>query len=266
MCQNPALARALARDRVAELRQAAEAGSRDRRHLPRAHVIQAARRGTGWLLVDVGLRLALPHRGTTHPVRGHTGSRDAATTTSGDHRRARDAGARAPVARGAAGGNAPRRRDHGHSGGGAAGREPREHVMAPPDLGQVRLCRGDRPRTRAQPALARHHDTRSFETAWPTPTSPQPERRWSAPSSTHLSQLREWWSRRLVYPVKWRRAAFMADSVSISPPRARGGPRRDPSDLRPPRGPPRQEHRPAEALPVHLYAHGHPLPPTPSGN
>ena len=68
MCQNPALAQALAKDRVAELRQAAEAGNRERRHMPRVRVIQAARRGTGWLLVDVGLRLAVPHRGTTHPV------------------------------------------------------------------------------------------------------------------------------------------------------------------------------------------------------
>ena len=27
-------------------------------------------------------------------------------------------------------------------------------------------------------------------------------------------QLREWWSRRLAYPAKWRRAAFMYNSVS----------------------------------------------------
>jgi hypothetical protein len=27
-----------------------------------------------------------------------------------------------------------------------------------------------------------------------------------------------------------------------------------------------KEKRPADALPVQLYAHGHPLPPTPSGN
>ena len=27
-----------------------------------------------------------------------------------------------------------------------------------------------------------------------------------------------------------------------------------------------REERPTGALPVHLYAHGHPLPPTPSGN
>jgi len=27
-----------------------------------------------------------------------------------------------------------------------------------------------------------------------------------------------------------------------------------------------KEKRPVGALPVHIYAHGHPLPPTPSGN
>jgi hypothetical protein len=65
--QNPALVRALARDRVAELRQVAETGARNRRDVPRAGVIQAVRRDAGWLLVDLGLRLALPHRALTHP-------------------------------------------------------------------------------------------------------------------------------------------------------------------------------------------------------
>jgi DNA-binding transcriptional ArsR family regulator len=77
-------------------------------------------------------------------------------------------------------------------------------------------------------------------------------------------QLREWWSRRLTYPAKWRSAAFMSNSVlyltaselvtimdETNEIYARY---RD------------REERPAGALPVHLYAHGHPLPPTPSGN
>ena len=80
-------------------------------------------------------------------------------------------------------------------------------------------------------------------------------------------QLREWWSRRLTYPVKWRRAAFMTDRVSyltaaelaaimdeILAIYARYADRAD------------SDRRPAGTLPVHLYAHGHPLPPTPSGN
>ena len=80
-------------------------------------------------------------------------------------------------------------------------------------------------------------------------------------------QLREWWSRRLTYPLTWRRAAFMTDSVryltaeeltaimdEIIAIYDRYADRED------------ADKRPAEALPVHLSAHGHPLLPTPSGN
>ena len=80
-------------------------------------------------------------------------------------------------------------------------------------------------------------------------------------------QLREWWSRRLTYPAKWRRAAFVTDSVSyvtaaeltemMHEVRAIYTRYADRAA---------KENRPAGALPVHLYAHGHPLPPTPSGN
>jgi DNA-binding transcriptional ArsR family regulator len=80
-------------------------------------------------------------------------------------------------------------------------------------------------------------------------------------------QLREWWSRRLTYPAKWRRATFMSNSVlyltaaeltAIS----------DEVNTIYTRYTDRvaKENRPAGALPVRLYAHGHPLPPTPSGN
>jgi DNA-binding transcriptional ArsR family regulator len=77
-------------------------------------------------------------------------------------------------------------------------------------------------------------------------------------------QLREWWSRRLTYPAKWRRAAFMSNSVLyltaselatiMEETNAIYARYRD------------REERPSGALPVNLYAHGHPLPPTPSGN
>jgi DNA-binding transcriptional ArsR family regulator len=80
-------------------------------------------------------------------------------------------------------------------------------------------------------------------------------------------QLREWWSRRLTYPVKWRRAAFMSNTVvymtaaelaaimdEVNAIYTRYGDRTA------------TENRPAGALPVHLYAHGHPLPRTASGN
>jgi DNA-binding transcriptional ArsR family regulator len=80
-------------------------------------------------------------------------------------------------------------------------------------------------------------------------------------------QLREWWSRRLTYPVKWRRAAFMSGSIRyltaaelaaiMDETLAIYDRYADRAD---------KDKRPAGALPVHLYTHGHPLPPTPSGN
>jgi hypothetical protein len=71
MCQNhPGLREALARARTDELRQSAEANANanSRRDKPRHRPIQAARRGTGWLLVDMGLRLAVP-RNAPHQSR-----------------------------------------------------------------------------------------------------------------------------------------------------------------------------------------------------
>lgn len=90
------------------------------------------------------------------------------------------------------------------------------------------------------------------------------ERVFLARSYDHI---REWWSRRLTYPVKWRRSAFLTDSVKyltaeelhavmeeITAIYDRFADR----DVK--------EKRPAGARPVHLQALGHPLPPTPSGN
>jgi DNA-binding transcriptional ArsR family regulator len=86
-------------------------------------------------------------------------------------------------------------------------------------------------------------------------------------SERTYAQLREWWSRRLTYPVKWRRAAYMSNSVvyltaaelaevtdEVNAIYTRYAER---SDL---------EKRPSGALPVRLYAHGHPLQPTGAGN
>ena len=60
MYQNHLLVQALVQDRVAELRQSATSGFSTRREPRRHHVAGAAKRGTGWLLVDLGLRLAVP--------------------------------------------------------------------------------------------------------------------------------------------------------------------------------------------------------------
>lgn len=82
-----------------------------------------------------------------------------------------------------------------------------------------------------------------------------------------FDQIREWWSRRLTYPVKWRRAGFMSDSVTYLTAEELTSVMEEITaiyDRFADRD--RKERRPAGALPVHLYSHGHPLPPTPSGN
>jgi DNA-binding transcriptional ArsR family regulator len=80
-------------------------------------------------------------------------------------------------------------------------------------------------------------------------------------------QIREWWSRRLTYPVKWRRAAFMTDSVTYLTARELTAVMEEILAIHDRyAGRDDKTKRPAGALPVHLHAHGHPLPPTPSGN
>jgi hypothetical protein len=67
MHQHPALSRALVRDRVIELRRSGQAGPRIGRDQRQNRVSDAARRRTGWLLVEVGLRLAVPRNAMTRP-------------------------------------------------------------------------------------------------------------------------------------------------------------------------------------------------------
>jgi predicted ArsR family transcriptional regulator len=111
-------------------------------------------------------------------------------------------------------------------------------------------------------------DTRSFETGradLDTATAGEALERTFAERT--YNQMREWWSHRLTYPARWRRAAFMTDGVAyltaaelvgvmdeIQAIHDRYADRRD------------KTNRPAGALPVRLHAHGHPLPATPSGN
>lgn len=63
MHQNPAVVEALARERAAELRRAAGIRGAQRGEARRGSVLAAPRRATGWLLVDVGLRMAVPRPG-----------------------------------------------------------------------------------------------------------------------------------------------------------------------------------------------------------
>lgn len=111
-------------------------------------------------------------------------------------------------------------------------------------------------------------DSRSFETGRPdTEAAAAGEALERTFLTRTVDQLQQWWSQRLTYPAKWRRAAFVNDSIryltadeltavmeEILAIYDRYAERGD-------RG-----ARPPGALPVHLYAHGHPLPPTPSGN
>lgn len=82
-----------------------------------------------------------------------------------------------------------------------------------------------------------------------------------------FDQLRDWWSQRLAYPMKWRRAAFTTDKIcfltaeeleSVMDEITAIYDRYSDRDSK--------ENRPPKALPVHVYAHGHPLGTMPPGN
>jgi hypothetical protein len=68
MTNHPALAEALTGERTVELRRSAQANPYRRRPTRRLRVGETARRGAGWLLVDIGLRLALPRRAMHGPA------------------------------------------------------------------------------------------------------------------------------------------------------------------------------------------------------
>ena len=111
-------------------------------------------------------------------------------------------------------------------------------------------------------------ETRAFETGF---NDPETAAAGEALERTFLertfNQMREWWSQRLTYPEKWRRAAFVTDSIryltdaeltaimnEFSAIYDRYLERQDP------------DKRPPGALPVRLHAHAHPVPVTASGN
>ncbi len=67
MHRHPALSEALVRDRAVELRRSGMSSLRDPRMHQTDHVSGAARRRTGWLLVEVGLWLAVPRSAMSRP-------------------------------------------------------------------------------------------------------------------------------------------------------------------------------------------------------
>jgi DNA-binding transcriptional ArsR family regulator len=108
-------------------------------------------------------------------------------------------------------------------------------------------------------------DSRSFETRM---TDPDVAAAGEALERTFIDRIRptrEWWSRRSTYPVKWRRAAFMTDTVSyLTAARTHRGEARDTCNLHPlrrPRGqgratsrsPPRPPLRTRAPPPTHSF-------------
>jgi hypothetical protein len=84
----------------------------------------------------------------------------------------------------------------------------------------------------------------------------------------NYQRLREWWAQRRSYPAKWRKAAFSTDALTYLTPEETKQLGEDISGLllRYKDRNRDKAARPAGALPVHLVAFGHPLPPTPTGN
>ena len=69
MCYlHPVLAETLVRDRCAEIRRGVGASAHTRPEQRRHRLIEAVRHRTGWLLVDMGLRLAAPRSALHDPV------------------------------------------------------------------------------------------------------------------------------------------------------------------------------------------------------
>ena len=140
------------------------------------------------------------------------------------------------------------------------------HLQTLAKYGFIEETGDGRGRSRPWRAVSR---SRSFDTAMPDPeiaaAGGELERTFVART---FDQLRDWWSRRLSYPEKWRRASFITDGVVYLTPEEMSQFGEDIIAIRDRFR--EREHdrdkRPEGALPVHIYAHGHPLPLTPRGN
>jgi DNA-binding transcriptional ArsR family regulator len=82
-----------------------------------------------------------------------------------------------------------------------------------------------------------------------------------------VAQSREWLSRQAAYSAEWRNAASLMATIRYLRPEELAAMMAEVEAIYD-RYADRDEKakRPEGALPVHLHAHGHPLPPTPSGN
>ncbi len=81
-------------------------------------------------------------------------------------------------------------------------------------------------------------------------------------------RLREWWTQRRSYSIKWRRAAFTSDALTYltAEELSELGDKVSELFMTFHHRTLDRSARPEGAVPVHLVAFGHPLPPTPSGN
>ena len=72
MHHHPALVGPVIREQVAALRHDAELDADGRHHAPGRRVIEAATQPIGWLLIEVGLRLAVPRGSARYPLARET--------------------------------------------------------------------------------------------------------------------------------------------------------------------------------------------------
>jgi DNA-binding transcriptional ArsR family regulator len=140
------------------------------------------------------------------------------------------------------------------------------HLQTLAKYGFIEEAGAGRGRSRPWRAVSR---SRSFDTGMSDPeqaaAGDELERTFVART---FDQLSEWFSRRLSYPEKWRRAAFTSEGIVYVTAEEMEEIMNEMIALRD-RFKDREKDktkRPEGALPVHVYAHGHPLPPTPSGN
>ena len=140
------------------------------------------------------------------------------------------------------------------------------HLQTLAKYGFVEEAGAGRGRSRPWRAVSRSH---RFETG--LATEPELASAGDALEQTFLARnfdrLREWWSLRATYSKDWRRAAFINNSVSYLTPQELDAVSQEIVEIfRRFNERDDRDKRPEGAQPVYLYAHGHPLPPTPSGN
>jgi DNA-binding transcriptional ArsR family regulator len=140
------------------------------------------------------------------------------------------------------------------------------HLQTLAKYGFVEEAGGGRGRSRPWRVISTR---RRFETSLPDPE--QAAAGDALEASFHdrsTRRLREWWSQRRSYSNEWRQSAFANDTITYLTAEEMRQLGEDIVELftRYRSRVQDRSERPADALPVHLVAFGHPVPPTPSGN